>query len=51
MLKIRRLFISLGFALSPSILFAGGMPISETSSSETTSSAVQSSNETTETSN
>jgi hypothetical protein len=51
MLKMRRLFISLGFALSPSILFAGGMPISETSSSETTSSAVQSSNETTETSN
>jgi hypothetical protein len=51
MLKIRRLFISLGFALSPSILFAGGMPISETSSSETTSSAVQSSNETNETSN
>jgi len=51
MLKIRRLFISLGFALSPSILFAGGMPMSETSSSETTSSTVQSSNETTETSN
>ena len=51
MLKIRRLFISLGFALSPSILFAGGMPISETSSSETTSSVTQSSNESTETSN
>ena len=51
MLKIRRLFISLGFALSPSILFAGGMPISETSSSETTSSVTQSLNESTETSN
>ena len=51
MLKIRRLFISLGFALSPSILFAGGMPTSETSSSETTSSVTQSSNETVETSN
>ena len=51
MLKIRRLFISLGFALSPSILFAGGMPTSETSSSETTSSITQSSNETAETSN
>ena len=51
MLKIRRLFISLGFALSPSILFAGGMPTSETSSSETTSSVTQSSNESTETSN
>ena len=51
MLKIRRLFISLGFALSPSILFAGGMPTSETSSSETTSSVTQSSNESVETSN
>ena len=51
MLKIRRLFISLGFALSPSILFAGGMPTSETSSSETTSSVTQSSNESTETIN
>ena len=51
MLKIRRLFISLGFALSPSILFAGGMPISETNSSETTSSVTQNSNETVETSN
>ena len=51
MLKIRRLFISLGFALSPSILFAGGMPTSETSSSETTSSVTQSSNESAETSN
>ena len=51
MLKIRRLFISLGFALSPSILFAGGMPTSETSSSETSSSVTQSSNETVETSN
>ena len=51
MLKIRRLFISLGFALSPSILFAGGMPTSETSSSETTSSVTQTSNETAETSN
>ena len=51
MLKIRRLFISLGFALSPSILFAGGMPITETSSSETTSSVTQSSNESAETSN
>ena len=51
MLKIRRLFISLGFALSPSILFAGGMPTSETSSSETTSSITQSSNESAETSN
>ena len=51
MLKTRRLFISLGFALSPSILFAGGMPTSETSSSETTSSVTQSSNESAETSN
>ena len=51
MLKLRRLFISLGFALSPSILFAGGMPTSETSSSETTSSVTQSSNESAETSN
>ena len=51
MLKIRRLFITLGFALSPSILFAGGMPTSETSSSETTSSVTQSSNESAETSN
>ena len=51
MLKIRRLFISLGFALSPSILFAGGMPTSETNSSETTSSVTQNSNETVETSN
>ena len=51
MLKIRRLFISLGFALSPSILFAGGMPTSETSSNETISSVAQSSNETAETSN
>ena len=51
MLKIRRLFISLGFALSPSILFAGGMPTSETSSTETTSSVTQSSNESAETSN
>ena len=51
MLKIRRLFISLGFALSPSILFAGGMPTSETSSSETTSSVTQNSNESAETSN
>ena len=51
MLKIRRLFISLGFALSPSILFAGGMPTSETSSSETSSSVTQSSNESVETSN
>jgi hypothetical protein len=45
------LFISLGFELSQSIFFAGVLPISETSSSETTSSAVQSSNETNETSN
>ena len=51
MLKLRRLFISLGFALSPSILFAGGMPTSETSSSETISSVTQSSNESAETSN
>ena len=51
MLKIRRLFISLGFALSPSILFAGGMPISETSSSETSSSVTQNSNVSTEASN
>ena len=51
MLKIRRLFISLGFALSPSILFAGGMPTSETSSSETTSSVSQSSNVPAENSN
>ena len=51
MLKIRRLFISLGFALSPSILFAGGMPISETSSSETSSSVTQNSNDSTEASN
>ena len=51
MLKIRRLFISLGFALSPSILFAGGMPTTETSSSETSSSVTQTSNETAETSN
>ena len=51
MLKIRRLFISLGFALSPSILFAGGMPTSETSSNETISSVAQSSNESAETSN
>ena len=51
MLKIRRLFISLGFALSPSILFAGGMPTNETSSSETSSSVTQTSNESTETTN
>ena len=51
MLKIRRLFISLGFALSPSILFAGGMPTTETSSSETSSSETQTSNESAETSN
>ena len=51
MLKIRRLFISLGFALSPSILFAGGMPTSETSSSETSSSVTQTTNESAETSN
>ena len=51
MLKIRRLFISLGFALSPSILFAGGMPTTETSSSETSSSITQTSNESAETSN
>ena len=51
MLKIRRLFISLGFALSPSILFAGGMPTSETSSSETSSSVTQTSNASAETSN
>ena len=51
MLKIRRLFISLGFALSPSILFAGGMPATETSSSETSSSVTQSSNESADTSN
>ena len=51
MLKIRRLFISLGFALSPSILFAGGMPTNETSSSETSSSVTQTSNESAETSN
>ena len=51
MLKLRRLFISLGFALSPSILFAGGMPTSETSSSETTSSVSQSSNVPAENSN
>ena len=51
MLKIRRLFISLGFALSPSILFAGGMPTTETSSSETSSSVTQTSNVSAETSN
>ena len=51
MLKIRRLFISLGFALSPSILFAGGMPTTETSSSETSSSVTQTSNASAETSN
>ena len=51
MLKIKRLFISLGFALSPSILFAGGMPTTETSSSETSSSVTQTSNESAETSN
>ena len=51
MLKIRRLFISLGFALSPSILFAGGMPTTETSSNETSSSVTQTSNESAETSN
>ena len=51
MLKIRRLFITLGFALSPSILFAGGMPTTETSSSETSSSVTQTSNESAETSN
>ena len=51
MLKIRRLFISLGFALSPSILFAGGMPTTETSSSETLSSVTQTSNDSAETSN
>ena len=51
MLKIRRLFISLGFALSPSILFAGGMPTTETSSSETSSSVTQTSNESAETNN
>ena len=51
MLKLRRLFISLGFALSPSILFAGGMPTTETSSNETSSSVTQTSNESAETSN
>ena len=51
MLKIRRLFISLGFALLPSILFAGGMPTTETSSNETSSSVTQTSNESAETSN
>ena len=51
MLKIRRLFISLGFALSPSILFAGGMPTTETSSSETSSSVTQTSDVSAETSN
>ena len=51
MLKIKRLFISLGFALSPSILFAGGMPTTETSSNETSSSVTQTSNESAETSN
>ena len=51
MLKIRRLFITIGFALSPSILFAGGMPTTETSSSETSSSVTQTSNESAETSN
>ena len=51
MLKIRRLFILLGFALSPSILFAGGMPTTETSSSETSSSVTQTSNVPAETSN
>ena len=51
MLKIRRLFISLGFALSPSILFAGGMPTTETSSSDTSSSVTQTSNVSDETSN
>ena len=51
MLKIRRLFISLGFALSPSILFAGGMPTTETSSSETSGSVTQTSNLSDETSN
>ena len=51
MLKIRRLFISLGFALSPSILFAGGMPTTETSSNETSSSVTQTTNESAETSN
>ena len=51
MLKIRRLFISLGFVLSPSILFAGGMPTTETSSSETSSSVTQTSNKSSETSN
>ena len=38
MLKMRRLFISLGFILSPSILFAGGMPNAESNSNETASS-------------
>ena len=51
MLKLRRLFISLGFALSPSILFAGGMPTTETSSNETSSSVTQTSNESAETNN
>ena len=51
MLKLRRLFISLGFALSPSILFAGGMPTTETSSSETSSSVTQTSDVSAETSN
>ena len=38
MLKMRRLFISLGFILSPSLLFAGGMPNAESNSNETASS-------------
>ncbi len=47
MLKMRRLFISLGFILSPSILFAGGMPNAESNSNETASSTeTQSSGET-----
>ncbi len=51
MLKMRRLFISLGFILSPSILFAGGMPNAESNSNETASSTETQSSEQDSTSN
>ena len=51
MLKMRRLFISLGLILSPSILFAGGMPNAESNSNETASSTEAQSSDQDSTSN
>ena len=39
MLKMRRLFVLLGLIASPVLVFAGGMPNSESSSNETNSSS------------